>query len=611
MDDLSVENEEVPPERTEPYVDAYAIKNDYQLVTGNSNTIKTENEKLAAMGRNDLYKVELEFKNITLTCPCGGKRRVNNGRGEREIQSTWKLGCPAKVHLIANRRQLVVKEFVTRHNHTCDAQFFKALPKTRRLKMADPQLQDTVKLLFKAGVKPCTVRTVLREQGSGEVTQRDLANLRAKWKADGLEGKTPKEKLVETLEKIKEADPGTSIHIGETEGEMTHLFIQTTAMKKNVQKYGKVLLLDHTYKVTKTEMPVTVMMVMDGNGAGRSAGYAFVANEKAVTIKMVLEAFVKSVGEEVANNIKTVIIDKDYSECSAIKAVLPGAQIQLCDFHVSKTFKKKVQQEKHLTDPQKQEVSKLLLELRYCCDHSKFAELCDELKSKVSEEFWKYFDDNWLKCEMAWSFRDKKISPNLGNTTNNRPENHNSKLKMFLNVDKELYEALLLILEVVQNKEEDILFLTTTESVKETYIMHCHDPVIKEILNDMTKFSAKLTIFEFKQIPSDDELEKWQTTNSSCLCPHWWSYLLPCRHIMQSRRKSGATIHDRSEIDPMWLLPDSDNDREEQSVDFGQGRVYHNVVPKMIPQTWNERYTHAMSKARGPSLPKIVYNDWR
>jgi len=182
---------------------------------------------------------------------------------------------------------------------------------------------------------------------------------------------TPKEKLVDTLLKLQE-DPGVFIHVGECEGELEYLFLQTSAMKKNVEKYGKVLLLDHTYKVTKTEMPVTVMMVMDGNGAGRSAGYAFVANEKSVTIKMVLEAFVENIGAEVAKNIKTVIIDKDYSKVKAIKEVLPEAQIQLCDFHVSKTFKRRLQKEKQLTDEQKEEVKKVLEKLRHCCDHSEF-----------------------------------------------------------------------------------------------------------------------------------------------------------------------------------------------------------------------------------------------
>lgn len=63
----------------------------------------------------------------------------------------------------------------------------------------------------------------------------------------------------------------------------------------------------------------------------------------------------------------------------------------------------------------------------------------------------------------------------------------------------------------------------------------------------------------------------------------------------------GATVYDRSEIDPMWLISDIDGD-EENAVDFDQtqrnSNVYHVLVPKLIPRTWNERYTHSMSKAK-------------
>lgn len=111
-----------------------------------------------------------------------------------------------------------------------------------------------------------------------------------------------------------------------------------------------------------------------------------------------------------------------------------------------------------------------------------------------------------------------------------------------LDINKELYEAVEGIRDTVQNKEDDVLFESTFESVKESYIMHCNDPVIQEIVKDMTRFSAKLTIFEYRQLCSEDDLQKWQSTNSSCLCPHWWSYRLPCRHIMQFRRKSGIFV---------------------------------------------------------------------
>lgn len=51
----------------------------------------------------------------------------------------------------------------------------------------------------------------------------------------------------------------------------------------------KLFLLDHTYKINKHKMPVTVFMVSDGSGNGRSSGYAYVADETLTTVSEVLE----------------------------------------------------------------------------------------------------------------------------------------------------------------------------------------------------------------------------------------------------------------------------------------------------------------------------------
>lgn len=68
------------------------------------------------------------------------------------------------------------------------------------------------------------------------------------------------------LESLLTNDPGAYVHVEQApEKELNFLFLQTGAMKETMKKYGKVLLLDHTYKVNKHKMPLTVLMTMDGN----------------------------------------------------------------------------------------------------------------------------------------------------------------------------------------------------------------------------------------------------------------------------------------------------------------------------------------------------------
>lgn len=103
----------------------------------------------------------------------------------------------------------------------------------------------------------------------------------------------------------------------------------------------------------------------------------------------------------------------------------------------------------------------------------------------------------------------------------------------------ELYEALENLLELVQNKEDDVFFQSNMEAIKDTYHMHNEDPVIKIVLNTLTRFCAKLVLWELKEIPTEAEIHYFKSGTSECSCPHFCSYVLPCRHIFQLRRQSG------------------------------------------------------------------------
>ncbi|KAK3922729.1 hypothetical protein KUF71_000131 [Frankliniella fusca] len=394
--------------------------------------LHNENVKLQSRQETELYSEDLEYKNIVLTCASAGPKRINRGKGERPIQATWKIDCPVKVQLIATKNYLQIE---------------------KRKKLMHENTASTAKT-FTAGVKPCVVRSTLRSLGCDRIQARDLSNLRAKWKREKMGGKTPEQKLAETIQQLLQADSQACVHTGKGEdGDLEFLFVQTSAMRAVVEKFGTVMLLDHTYKINKAGMPVTVFMCMDGNGNGRAAGYAFIANEKSVTIQKVLQCFVSVIGDKVASAIQTVVIDKDYSEVKGIRNVLPNVHIQLCDFHVKRTFDARVKKFKET-----EKVSSLLTQLRFCGDEKEFDQLTAQLESESSELFFQYFKESWMLCSLAWSFRDKKKSANLGNNTNNRLENHKSKIKVMLGPNLELFEALEKLIELVLNKEDDVFF---------------------------------------------------------------------------------------------------------------------------------------------------------
>ncbi|XP_052123901.1 uncharacterized protein LOC113205304 isoform X1 [Frankliniella occidentalis] len=573
----------------EKCLDAYGEEKWFAWSIAHSSSIESANLNLKARGETALYDPKLKHKNVILTCTCGGVKRINNGKGLRCHQSTWKTGCRVEVHLKASKTELVVDKFEPEHNHRCDEKFFSALPKIRRRRLQDPKVRATTELLFKAGVKPCKIRSLLRSMDCGQIQQRDLANERARWKKEGLNGKTPEEKLAESLQKLLDADPGAFIYIGkDKDNNLEYLFIQTSAQRKVMEDFGEVLLLDHTYKINRNRMPVTVLMAMDGHGDGRAVGYAFIANEKSSTIGEVLSAFKTSITSAVADRIQTVVVDKDYSEVKAIKLVLPNVNIQLCDFHVSRTFKS-------TTKAEKPEVKTIITNMRYCSSSSDLAKLVKDLTVLATEQFMKYFKKNWLSCPMAWTFRDRSKSLNLGNNTNNRLENHNSKVKMMLHHNHELYEALDNLLELVQNKEDDVIFRNTIDQVKEAYFMHSTDPIVQSLVKDLTRFAAKLILEELNRTVSAEEVKRFCATEKECLCPHWACYLLPCRHMFSVRRQKGLQVCCTGKINKRWWKTQY---HEIVTSDEPECRVFQRVVPKLMPRTTNERYTHSMLKAK-------------
>ncbi|KAK3929704.1 Protein FAR1-RELATED SEQUENCE 5 [Frankliniella fusca] len=412
----------------EKVLQEYQDSNYVLFVKGNGGTVKNANKDLPVDDPRR-YPECLVYTNIVFTCKFGGKKRTGTGDGRRPMQCTYKVGCKAKLQLIASRSgTLKVKVFHDEHeNHEISKAIYDSLPENRKL---DKEGQEKAKLLFSGGCKPSVVRSLLR------------GTEKAKWKADD-HGRTPEdERLIDVLSELTAEDPGAVISVTKSEsGELQFIFLQTSEMRENVAKYGKVILIDHTYKINKNRMPVCVLMVMDGGGSGRAAGYAFVANEKMTTVHSVLEAFRESITEELAEKVRTLIVDKDPSEIGAIQAVFPNAAIQLCSFHVSKVLNEKSRKETP-------EVKSLIKQLR----------------------------------------------------------------STILNSHSTLAESITKILELTRSKDEAVLFGDITENVKETCLTNDSNPDLKCMLEDLTRYAAKMQIWEYKSDTDASEIEYYESS---------------------------------------------------------------------------------------------------
>lgn len=68
-------------------LDDIAKERFFVWVTDTSNSIAAENKKVISRGETELYDTNLKYKNVTLVCSFGGKKRIGSGTGARPIQA--------------------------------------------------------------------------------------------------------------------------------------------------------------------------------------------------------------------------------------------------------------------------------------------------------------------------------------------------------------------------------------------------------------------------------------------------------------------------------------------------------------------------------------------
>lgn len=72
-------------------------------------------------------------------------------------------------------------------------------------------------------------------------------------------GRSEEEFLPDTLQKLREDDPGAAVHIMKDVTEPIHL---NPNLRANFERYNVVLMFDHAYKINKNRMPIALWTAM-------------------------------------------------------------------------------------------------------------------------------------------------------------------------------------------------------------------------------------------------------------------------------------------------------------------------------------------------------------
>ena len=197
-------------------------------------------------------------------------------------------------------------------------------------------------------------------------------------------------------------------------------------MRQIFQKFPEVLLVDGTYNVNSVGMPLYCLMAEDGFGKGRVVFYAAISQEDAAHLQKMINMF----KEENSNwsSTQVVVIDKDFTEWNILKVEFPNVAILFCQWHVIKALHKKIC-DLDISKDQREPLKKLLHQLTYSAGDEEYTTIKQKVFDISNKQFEEYFLKNWESCKCMWVSYMRDEYMHLANTTNNRLESHNQKLK--------------------------------------------------------------------------------------------------------------------------------------------------------------------------------------
>ncbi|XP_064101843.1 uncharacterized protein LOC135212403 [Macrobrachium nipponense] len=304
-------------------------------------------------------------------------------------------------------------------------------------------------------VPPKVFRDTLAQVSGKMLTPVDINNLKQKLRMEDSNGATDVTLLMETLDNILEQEPGSyvEITIGD-DGKITNIFIQLPFMKEALVKFPEVLLLDGTYRINNTKMPLYTFMVEYGYGCSIPVGHFFVANENMETIAAGFESLKKSVGVKILSQNQVFLVDKDFTEIGLVRKYFPESAIHLCLFHVFKTFRSETTK---ILGKNRNEITELVEKIVYCSTEETYEELYAQLLVKTTSQFEEYLKKkNWHECRHMWVSAWRKKTVTFGNRTTNRLESFHHKLKEVMKSMQSVAECVRGLVRFSNRKEFEI-----------------------------------------------------------------------------------------------------------------------------------------------------------
>lgn len=323
--------------------------------------------------------------------------------------------------------------------------------------------------------------------------------------------------------------------------ELLSVYYQNARMGALFDKYPEVLLYDATHGLNNRRMPLFLQLIIDGNGQTEIVSIWFCKSESRVVIDSMLDSF-KELNPS-WTKVRCIIADKDFVDRDVYKQKFPAAALQICLFHVLRTFYREISTSKReITKGEREIALELLQNLCYSRTEEAYDTTYQQLIELDLEKVTEYFNTNWHPIREEWTLFGKNKYSNYLNYTNNRTESLNGQLKTVGN----RYSNLLTFFDNVSTSvaviasEKDIKAIqgnmrVTRKKFDNEALSNYH-----QLLTPFT-FSKLLEQFKhYDKVIFDSVNANEGTTNygrivtlENCGCEFFKAMSLPCRHIFQ------------------------------------------------------------------------------
>jgi hypothetical protein len=337
-------------------------------------------------------------------------------------------------------------------------------------------------------------------------------------------------------------------------------------------------------------------MVTSVTGHGVSVVDFLCMDQRKPTMDAVLSWFI-SMNPGALQRVKSIVIDKDYTEWAVLRERFPGARVLLCQFHAIKWFGTVLYKKKYNIKPRlRAKVYDILYDMVYARAVEGFEVLQARLQDlhKASPKFLAYMEERWYRCRPMWSDCERGSVFTALNTTTNRIESAWNQIKKVLGKKLRIdlcleaifaYQTAVLMREY--NEINDYASLIVLRSDAHEFV--------RPALCEMGEFAAQAVEKEWIScvqhdigtadpyvimpcsIPTVSEPLPWLmvsrlTADSStyvvnpngwtCSCSFNTTSSLPCRHVLLvARRHAGLDCFPADRIHTRWRMRDTTTEK--------------------------------------------------